>query len=111
MPVESASGCTPSCFPEQETSNKIKKREQTLPQTPPLQEGEMPQEYCLLPSLQGRGLREGLFICLAFDGSHTGKNLAFDGLEKSTTTGGDVADLVCQAELGAASYAVTTANQ
>ena len=48
---------------------------------------------------------------LAFDSSYAGKNLAFDGLKQGAAAGRDVRYLICQAELGAACYRITTANQ
>ena len=48
---------------------------------------------------------------LAFNSCYARKNLAFDGLKQGTTTSRDVRYLICQTELGAACYRITTANQ
>ena len=41
---------------------------------------------------------------LAFDGCYAWQYFAFDGFKKGSASGGDVADFVCQAKLGAACY-------
>jgi hypothetical protein len=48
---------------------------------------------------------------LTFDGSNTGKYFAFDCFKQCATTSADVANLVGQAELGAACYAVTATDE
>jgi hypothetical protein len=63
-------------------------------------------------------VRKRLFIfsmyneqLFALDSCYTGEHLTLDGLQQSTTTGRDVADLVGQTELVDTSYRVTTTNQ
>ena len=48
---------------------------------------------------------------LTFDGCNTGKYFAFDCFKQCATTSADVANLVGQAELGAACYAVTATDE